>query len=123
METLNTTLNWLRTRLKATPTETPTLEQLKTQIELAEEFDRLVSLPGWEKAMRYLVDKMNGELFEGRKYPYNSAAQLQCTQRYYAMQDAVSGLEGHILSIQGERDRIVNEWKERINGGNNDLGN
>ena len=115
----STFLNSWRTRFRKTPEEPKaTLEQLKEQIDLAEEYDRLVAQPGWEKILTVAVDNMNGELFEGRKHWQDPAKQTHHVTRYYAKQDLISAIEGHIVSVQNTRDSIVEEFKERANVNN-----
>jgi len=72
-----------------------------------------VALPAWEKILTVAVDNMNGELFEGRKHWQDPAKQTHHVARYYAKQDLISAIEGHIVSVQNTRDSIVEEFKNR----------
>lgn len=106
---------------KVFPQQT-TLEQMKEVIDSAEEFDRLQSLGAWEKVLRYLGAEVNGELIDATKHKYDPVKQSVHVQRWDAKREMLDKLQGWIESTQNERDRIVEEYKERADGGN-DAGN
>ena len=60
---------WTRLRPKPEP-EKPTYEQMKEQIDLAEQFDRLQGLPVWETIIRRVGLQVQAELNEATKYKY-----------------------------------------------------
>ena len=75
---LKTVLAGLK-RKKVEP-EKPTLEQLKDQIELAEQFDKLQGLPIWQKILEHMALEVNGELTESTKFIRASTANRACSQ-------------------------------------------
>lgn len=100
------------------PAEKTIWEQQKEVIDLAEEFDRLTALPAWEKALRFMAEGVNGNLVEATKYKKNPRLMAVYVTRWDARREALDDLVGWINNTLTERDRIVEDYKERANGGN-----
>jgi hypothetical protein len=109
----------LKKRLRRPPeAEKPTLEQLKDQIELAEQFDKLQNLPIWQKLLERMALEVNGELTESTKYIYDPVRQTAHVVRWCAKRELLDNTLGWIDGVQLERDRIVAEFtKEQEDGG------
>jgi hypothetical protein len=92
--------------------EQTTPEQMKEVIDLAEEFDRLQGLPVWEKIVRQMGMEVQTELIEATKFKYEPVRQVAHTTRWDAKRELLDNVLGWIESTQGERDRIIAEFKE-----------
>lgn len=103
--------------------EKPLLEQLKEQIDLAQEFDTLQSLPAWEKILRYVGAEVNSELMDATRNKLDPKIQAVYVTRWDAKREIVDKMLGYIESAQRERDRIVEEYREAQHGGSSDNGN
>jgi hypothetical protein len=107
-------------KLKREP-EKPLLEQLKEQIDLAQEFDTLQALPGWEKVLRYMGAEVNATLLEATRSEHDPAKQAIFVNQWNAKRALLDKTIAYMESAQNERDRIVEEYKEmrdaRDNGG------
>ena len=91
--------------------EQPTLEQIREVIELAEQFDKLQAMPGWEKVLKYLAGEVNGELTSVTGRKKNPRLQQVFVIRWDAKRELLDNLLGWIDGQQAERDRIVAEVK------------
>lgn len=112
------------TRQKPPEPELPTFEQMKAVIDLADEFDRLQAIPVWEKILRRLGEEVNGELIESTKYRYEPERQRVHVIRWDAKREQLDNTLGWIEATQRERDRIIEEYREKANGrGNTNTGN
>ncbi|HEX8838473.1 MAG TPA: hypothetical protein VF748_16135 [Candidatus Acidoferrum sp.] len=103
---------WTRVRPPVQEPEKPTFEQMKEQIELAEQFDRLQHLPVWEAIIRRLGAEVNGELVEAAKYKYEPVRQTAHTVRWDAKREMLDGLLGWMESVQAERNRIIEDFRD-----------
>jgi hypothetical protein len=92
--------------------EKPLLEQLKEQIDLAEEFDRLQAFSGWEKVLRYMGAEVNSTLLEATRYELDPAKQAIYVNQWNAKRSLLDKTIAYMESAQNERDRIVEEYKE-----------
>lgn len=93
-------------------------EQLKEQIDLAEEFDRLQSLSGWEKVARFMAAEVNGTLTEATRHEFDPTKQAILVNQWNAKRSLLDKTIAYMESAQRERDRIVEEYKEMQNGRN-----
>jgi hypothetical protein len=91
---------------------------MKEQVEEAIEFDRLTSLPAWEKVLRFAGENVNGELIEATKLKHDAEKMRLQVVMWNAKRDLLDSIIGHIDAVQRERDRIVDEIKEMTDGGN-----
>ncbi len=98
--------------------EKPLLEQLKEQIDLAEEFDTLQSLSGWEKVARFMAAEVNATLVEATRAELDPARQAILVNQWNAKRQLLDKTIGYMESAQNERDRIVDEYKEMQDAGN-----
>jgi hypothetical protein len=115
---VNWTSLWPKKKPRQPEPERPTLEQLKEQIELAEQFDKLQNLPIWQKLLEHMALEVNGELTESTKYIYDPVRQTAHVVRWCAKRELLDNTLGWIDGVQAERDRIVAEFtKEHDNGG------
>jgi hypothetical protein len=96
-----------------------TAEQMKEIIDLAEQFDRLQSVPGWEKVIKWLGSEVIGELSDAAKYKFDPVKRLTHVDYWNAKREMLDGLLGWMDSTQKERDRIVEEYRERIDHARN----
>ena len=87
------------------------LEQMKEIIDMALEFDKLVVMPGWEKALKYCVAEVNSEVAEATKYKYEPVRQSVHVTRWDAKRELLDGLMGYISKIQSDRDGIIEQIK------------
>jgi len=99
------------------PDNRPTYEQMRDVIELAEEFDRLQGTPVWEKILKKLGAEVNGELVEATKFKYEPQRQVTHTVRWDAKREMLDGILGWMESMQRERDRIIEEFREMQQNG------
>lgn len=93
------------------PTPKPDLEQMKEVIDAAKEFDSLVVMPGWEKALKYCVAEVNSEVAEATKYKYEPVRQAVHVTRWDAKRELLDGMLGYISKIQRDRDDIIEQVK------------
>jgi hypothetical protein len=93
------------------PAAKPDLEQMKEVIESAVEFDKLVVMSGWEKALKYCVAEVNSEVAEATKYKYEPIRQAVHVTRWDAKRELLDGLLGYISKIQRDRDDIIEQIK------------
>lgn len=107
---------WTRVRPARQEPEKPTYEQMREQIELAEMFDHLQRLPVWEAIIRRLGAEVNSELVEAAKYKYEPTRQSAHTIRWDAKRELLDGLLGWMESVQAERERIIEDFKELEHG-------
>jgi hypothetical protein len=91
--------------------EKPLVEQLKEQIELAEEFDRLQAFSGWEKVLKFMAAEINGTLTEATRSEYDPAKQAVFVNQWNAKRELLDKTIAYMESAQNERDRIVEEYK------------
>jgi hypothetical protein len=105
-------------RKKVEP-EKPLLEQLKEQIDLAEEFDRLQAFPAWEKVLRYMGTEVNSELTEATRYKYDPVKQQVHVIGWNAKRELLDKTLAFMESAQNERDRIIEEYREMQNARDN----
>jgi hypothetical protein len=103
--------------LKIREPEKPLIEQLKEQIDLAEEFDRLQALSGWEKVARFMASEVNGELTEATRFKLDQEKQAIIVNRWDAKRELLDKTIAYMESAQRERDRIVEEYKEMRDAG------
>lgn len=99
---------------KPTTTNTapePDIEQMKKAIDTAMEFDKIVVMPGWEKAMKYCVAQVNSEIAEATKYKYEPTRQSVHVVRWDAKRELLDGLMGYIEASQRERDNLIEMMK------------
>lgn len=89
---------------------------MKDVIDQAEEFDRLQAQPVWEKVLRRMGNEVNGELVEATKYKYEPVRQTAHTVRWDAKRELLDNLLGWMESMQRERDRILEDFKEMKHG-------
>lgn len=108
----------IRPRAPQPEPEKPTFEQMKEVIDLADEFDRLQAFPVWEKILRRLGTEVNGELVEATKFKYEPQRQSVHTIRWDAKREFLDNTLGWIEATQRERDRIIEEYRERSTNGN-----
>jgi hypothetical protein len=93
-------------------TAMPTTEQeIRTVIDSAEEFDKLVGLPGWEKACKYLVRDVQDTISEATQYKYEDAKMKLMVVRWDAKRELVDGLMAYIGDMQKERDRLIETYR------------
>lgn len=95
--------------------EKTTAEQLKEVIETAEQFDALQRMAGWEKILLHFGTEVQGELLESTKYKYEPERQRVHVIRWDAKRELLDSAIGYIESLQGERDRILAEYKGERN--------
>lgn len=96
------------------------IEQLKEQIDLAEQFDTLQALPGWEKVLRFMGAQVNSTLAEATQAEYDPAKQAIFVNQWNAKRELLDKTIAYMESAQNERDRIVEEYKEMRDAGTND---
>ena len=121
---MNSFLNKMWAGRKQPEAEKPLLEQLKEQIDLAQEFDTLQSLPAWEKILRFVGAEVNAELMDATRNKLDPKIQAVYVTRWDAKREIVDKVLGYIESAQRERDRIVDEYREAQHGGScSDNGN
>src|SRR5215472_96047 len=100
--------------------ETSTFEQQKEVIEAADEFDRLMSLPGYLRLMKYMAEEVNGTLADATKHESNQRRMTWEVVRWNAKRQLLDNVQGMIEATLRERDRIVAEYKEMENARGND---
>lgn len=111
-------MNLLKSKIKEFFQPEKTLaEQLKEQIDLAEEFDRLQSLSGWEKVAKFMAAEVNGTLMEATRHELSPAIQAILVNQWNAKRSLLDKTIAYMESAQRERDRIVEEYKEMQNAG------
>lgn len=98
-------------RKKPEEPEVSLLDQLKEQIDLAEEFDTLQSLPGWEKVLRFMGAEVNSELMDATRNKFEPIKQTVHVTRWDAKRELLDKMQAYIESAQSERNRIVDEYK------------
>lgn len=91
--------------------EQSTEEQLRQVIKKAEEFDKLVALPGWEDVLRHMGSEVNGELIEGCNKKYDRESRLMHCDMWQAKRELLDSTLAYIESMQAERDRILEQFK------------
>lgn len=97
------------------PTDTfpkPSSEEMREVIDAALDFDKLVVMPGFERACKFLVAEVNREISEATQYKYEPERQRVHVIRWDAKRELVDGLMGMINSIQTSRDQIVEQYKQ-----------
>jgi len=112
-----------RLNLTRNEQDEPTIEQIRKVIELAEQFDKLQAMPGWEKALRRMAENINSELASVTSYKYEPERQRIGVVRWDAKRELLDDMQGYIEAQQRERDRIAEEAKESMRGRSNEEGN
>ncbi len=105
---------WATNLFKPTTTSTEpkaTLEQMKEIVDTALEFDKLVVMPGWEKALKYCVAEVNSEIVEATKFKYEPNHMAVHVTRWDAKRELLDGLMGYIAAQQKSRDEIIEQMK------------
>ena len=97
--------------------EKPLLEQLKEQIDLAEEFDRLIAFSGWEKVLKFMAAEVNGTLTEATRSEFDPQKQAIFVNQWNAKRELLDKTLAWIETIQKERDRLVADYREAENAG------
>lgn len=113
---LKETIRGLMPRAKPPEPEKPTYEQMKEVIDLAEMFDKLQQLPVWEKILRFLGAEVNSALLDQSKCIFDAEQGRVRHLIWNAKRGLLDDMLGWIESTQGERDRIMGEFKEREHG-------
>jgi len=113
---------------KATGTTTstapkPSAEEMKDIIDAASDFDKLVVMPGFERACKHLVAGVNQEISEATQYKYEPDRQRVHVIRWDSKREQLDDLMGYISSIQRSRDQIVEQYRENMNEHSTSNGN
>lgn len=101
----------------------PSIEQMKEVIDAAQDFDKLVVMPGWERACKFMVGEVNSEIAEATQYKYETSRQAVHVTRWDAKRELLDGLYGYINSMQRSRDEIVSQYRRGDEDGNSNNGN
>lgn len=100
----------------------PSAEELKEVIDAALDFDKIVVMPGFERACKFLVGEVNREIAEATQYKYEPERQRVHVIRWDAKREMIDGMMGYINSIQRSRDEIVNQYRRERDGGDDPAG-
>src|SRR5271169_1951168 len=119
---MNLSLNSLYRKLKSEP-EKSLIEQLKEQIDLAQEFDTLQALPGWEKVAKFMAQEVHATLLEATRMEFDPAKQAIFVNKWNAKRELLDKAISFMESAQRERDRIIEEYKEARDAGEPITGN
>jgi len=119
---MNLSLNSLYRKLKSEP-EKSLVEQLKEQIDLAQEFDTLQALPGWEKVAKFMAQEVHATLLEATRMEFDPAKQAIFVNKWNAKRELLDKAISFMESAQRERDRIIEEYKEARDAGEPITGN
>lgn len=92
-------------------TPKPSAEEMKEVIDAALDFDKIVAMPGFERACKFLVAEVNREIAEATQYKYEPDRQRVHVIRWDAKRELVDGMMGFITSMQRSRDEIVSQLK------------
>ena len=111
-----------KTRSKYEPDES-VVEQVRKVIELAEQFDKLQAMPGWETVLRHMAADINAALAQASINTYEPEKQRIAVVRWGAKRELLDDVQSFIESQQAERDRIVAEHKEIRDGRGDTEGN
>ena len=93
----------------------PSAEEMKEVIDAALDFDKLVVMPGFERACKFLVAEVNREIAEATQFKYEPERQRVHVIRWDAKREMIDGMMGMISSIQRSRDEIVEQHRTQRN--------
>lgn len=99
---------------KITSTDTapkPSAEEMKEVIDAALDFDKVVVMPGFERACKFLVAEVNREIAEATQYKYEPERQRVHVIRWDAKREMIDGMMGYINGMQRSRDEILSQFR------------
>lgn len=89
------------------------LEDMKDVIDAAEDFDKLVVMPGFERVCKHLVASVNAEISEATQYKYEPERQRVHVIRWDAKRELVDSMMSYVDSMQRTRDEVVEQYRNR----------
>lgn len=90
-----------------------TLEEAKEIINLAEQFDKTIFDPGFEKLLAFMGQQINNELLGATEKPFEPEMQRVHVVRWDAKRDLLDSALAYVESIRKSRDEIVEQFRSR----------